>query len=83
MAKRTRITAGTILKHMQAMEKRLTVRISSVEIGLDSRINALDEKFSRRFDNLSFQIDAIDKRLDAIEIEDLPRRVKRLEAKVF
>ncbi len=66
------ITIGTLLQHMQAMEQRLTEKIETVARGLRQEIRQVEA-------NLTRQLDAIDKRLHAIEIEELPRRVKRLE----
>ena len=62
------ITLKAVLDHIVAMEGRLMMRIEGVERELRSG-----------FANLSHQIDAIDQRLDDIEIEGLPRRVKELE----
>lgn len=46
---------------------------------IESRMNRLEDKMERVHRNLSSQLDAIDKRLDAVEIEFLPKRVQRIE----
>ena len=69
------ITLGMIMSHMQAMEVWLTWRIDSVGRSLTARMDRLEG-------NLTGQIDAIDKRLDAIEIEMPPKRVAALGVKV-
>ncbi|MDD4628671.1 MAG: hypothetical protein PHE68_04755 [Candidatus Peribacteraceae bacterium] len=65
---RTCVTPTVLLQHMQGMEQRLT-----------SRMDGLGNKMDRMHVNLSAQIDAIDQRLDVIEIENLPKRVAKLE----
>lgn len=62
------ITLGTIMEHLQALEMRMNKRFDNV----DGRIDRLER-------NLTRQIEAIDKRLDAVEIEQLPKRVSRIE----
>lgn len=63
-----RITLRHVLSHVQGMEIRI-----------NQRFDAVDERFNRLERNLTFQIDAIDKRLDAVEIEYLPKRTDRIE----
>lgn len=66
------ITLKIIFDHITAMEQRLTGRIDRVEktvVQVEARLLA--------------QIDAIDDRLDLIEIETLPSRVKSLETAVL
>jgi hypothetical protein len=67
-----RITLATVIEHMQHLHGIAMLRID----GLDAKIDHVHVSLSR-------QIDAIDKRLDAVEIEDLPRRVHKLEKAVF
>lgn len=81
-----RITLRVILQHMQAMEHRLMStlgsRIDSLDTRLSGKIESLAtrmDRMERKMDNHTLQLDAIDKRLDAVEIEDLPKRVRRLE----
>ena len=83
------ITLKTVLDHIHAMQSRMDSRFEDIE----RRFDKVDQKFEivdRRFDeleqtiqmvetNLSRQIDAIDHRLDEIEIEGLPSRIKKLE----
>ena len=70
------ITLKTVLEHIAAMEQRLSGRLGGVETrlgGVERRIEALDA-------SLSQQIDGIDKRLDEVEIEQLPKRMAVVEA---
>lgn len=69
------ITLGIILEHLRAMESRIRERFENVEFRLD-RVELGQQRLER---NLTAQIDAIDKRLDPVEIEHLPKRVTRLE----
>lgn len=62
------ITLNTVLEHLSSMEQRLSGRISDVS----SEMRAMEKR-------LLVQIDAIDERLDEIEIETLPKRVLQLE----
>jgi len=73
------ITLGTILEHMRGMEQRMTTQLHEVDGRLTKRLDSLEVGLDRVHRNLSSQIDAIDKRLDAIEIEYLPKRVSRIE----
>ena len=63
------ITLKAVLDHIVAMEGRISTRIDNVQKELCSG-----------FANLTRQIEAIDHRLDEIEIANLPKRVKVLEA---
>jgi hypothetical protein len=83
------ITLKDVISHMQGMELRLTKRIDDGDAKLAKRIDSVEvglSGLSRQIDrverNLTGQIDAIDQRLDAIEIESLPKRVKKLERTV-
>ena len=69
------ITLRTILDHMRGMEDRINKRFDVVHL----RFNAVDARIDLLGRNLTRQIDAIDKRLDEIEIEKLPQRVVRIE----
>ena len=69
------ITPAILLKHMQAMEQRLGGRID----GVKNDVQRLEIKSDRSHALLSNQIATIDQRLDAVEIEYLPKRVTRLE----
>jgi len=46
-------------------------------------MGGLEGRMDRMERNLTAQIEAIDKRLDAVEIEELPKRVQKLEKMVF
>ncbi len=70
------ITMQTLLQHMQGMERRLMEKIEGIQIDMKN----LEHKVDRGFAQTGIQIDNIDKRLDAIEIEQLPKRVAKLEA---
>jgi hypothetical protein len=83
----TGVTPAVLLDHMRGMEHRLKEdfrRGMKQEIGgvrgeLKATENRLMVRIDRAERNLTFQIDAVDQRLDAIEIENLPKRVTRLE----
>lgn len=68
---------------MQAMERRLGGAIGSGLMQLKGEVQtgfaAVHSSIDRLQSNLTMQIDAIDNRLDAIEIESLPTRVQALE----
>ena len=64
-----------LLRHMQAMEERIMLKFEAV----DRRFVDMDAKFTLRFDDvdrqlmlLAAQIDNLDKRLDDIEVVQLP-----------
>jgi hypothetical protein len=82
MKKKT-VTLGTIMSHMTNMKEDLIERIDDVKTSLNARINDVNTGLNARMDrmerNLTRQIDGIDKRLDAVEIEQLPRRVRKIE----
>lgn len=69
------ITLGTILEHLRAFEGRMLNRFTDLE----GRMNSLEQRVDRMDRNLTRQINAIDQRLDAVEIEQLPKRVTRIE----
>ena len=76
------ITPGILLTHMRGMEQRLVQRIDKLEgriDGMEQGIGNLTHRIDRLDINLTRQIGAIDRRLDTIEIESLPRRVAVLE----
>jgi hypothetical protein len=72
------ITLGTVMQHMQHLHGIVLAHFDRLEAKFDQ----LETKVDRNHINLSSQIEAIDKRLDSIEIEALPRRVTVLEKKV-
>lgn len=65
------ITLKIVLDHIVAMEQRLTGQLADVKRELKSVET-----------NLGRQIQGIDERLDDIEIENLPKRVRALESRV-
>lgn len=65
------ITLGTILEHLHALETRINARFDKA----DSRFDRLEQRVDRMDRNLSGQIDAIDRRLDTVEIGQL--RIER------
>ncbi|MBU0766182.1 hypothetical protein KKF55_00115 [Patescibacteria group bacterium] len=84
------ITLKVLLDHIQGMRNDLTQRMDKLEHrlsnrmdGLEKRMDGMEQRMEKRFDQLVFQIDAIDKRLDAVEIEELPKRVTKLEEAVL
>lgn len=77
--KESDITLGTILEHMRGMESRIMAELHETDGRLTKRIDSLEANLVRIHRNLSGQIDQLDKRLDAIEIEELPKRVTRIE----
>jgi DNA-binding FrmR family transcriptional regulator len=77
MAKR--ITLRTIVEHIQGMRNSLEGRMNRLEgkmEGMERRMVSMDRK-------LSGQIDAVDKRLDTIEIsiveQNHEKRIRRIE----
>lgn len=79
------ITFKTVIEHIQAqgVEFRGAFRAVNERIdALSTQVGTLRESVERNHRNLTTQINAIDKRLDAIEIENLPRRVATLERSV-
>lgn len=73
------ITLEMIMNRLQTMHSTLQGSIDDVTNGVSSLSNRIDVLET----NLTRQIDAIDARLDAIEIESLPRRVTALEKAVL
>ena len=69
------ITLRTILDHMRGLEDRVMKKFEQVDFRLE-RLQTDQQRMER---NLTRQIDAIDKRLDEIEIEKLPQRLERIE----
>ncbi len=78
------ITPKILLEHMQAMQASLSGKIDALAEGMGMRITKVEDgiqRLERKIDTLTIGVDAIDARLDAIEIERLPQRVSVLEAK--
>jgi hypothetical protein len=80
------IALKTVINHMQALAEqsrtqikemcdRFSKRFDQVEFQLE-RLEVEQQRMER---NLTRQIDAIDKRLDEIEIAKLPQRMARVE----
>ncbi|MDD5055443.1 MAG: hypothetical protein PHZ00_04220 [Candidatus Peribacteraceae bacterium] len=68
MANDSDITLLTIVRHMQAMEERIMQRFAQT----DARIDRLETKVDHIKGYLLMQIDNMDKRLDGIEVVQLP-----------
>ncbi len=75
------ITPAVLLDHLHALKADLVDQIQRLGAGLSSRMDrietrleSLDAKESRHFHLLSAQIDAVDKRLDVVEIALVERR---------
>lgn len=80
------ITLNIVLEHLSSMEQRLSGkinevndRVTGVHTGLSTSISNLGTQMHAMEQRLLRQIDAIDERLDDIEIETLPQRVAQLE----
>jgi hypothetical protein len=80
------ITLKTLLDHQRGMESRLTESQRSMETRLgerldrlESRVERLEGDVQRMGRSLTRQIDAIDKRLDELEIATLPERMSKVE----
>ncbi len=76
------ITLGTVLQHMQGMERRLSNDIKKVRTDLTARIDRMDQRLHRvesKVDLTSVQIQNMDERLDVLDIANLPKRVTDLE----
>lgn len=71
------ITLKIILEHIVAMEQRLSGQIHEVR----GEVGEVKTQLASVERNLLRQIDGIDKRLDDIEIEKLPERVRVLESR--
>ncbi len=69
------ITLGVILQHMQGMERRITERFEGRFNGIDRRLGRLE----RKTDLMSVQIGNMYETLNAIDVENLPKRVTALE----
>jgi len=77
------ITLKTVLEHIAAMEQRLSGRLGGVETRLgevETRLGGVERRIEALDASLSQQIDGIDKRLDEVEIEQLPKRMAVVEA---
>ena len=66
------ITMRILLSHMQNMQQVLVERMDRLEKRIDAKIDHTHHL-------LVMQLDGIDARLNGMEIEFLPRRVKALE----
>ena len=78
------ITTADLLGHMQGMEQRLTEKIDAKADA--SELEAVEQRLTKRMDSLEKDVavikegvENIDRRLDAIELEELPKRVGRIE----
>ncbi len=89
----TDITLKMILEHMQAMRsdllqriddlgKTLSIRIDGLQGQIDGNQRSLQAQINgleRQIATLQVGVENIDKRLDEIKIEELPKRVRALE----
>ncbi len=82
------ITPAILLQHMQGMEQRLRSEFrTELRTELRTAIAASEERLVERIgaevrhseNRVTAQIDAIDRRLDELEIALLPKRVTKLE----
>ena len=70
---------GGVESNLSGVEKSIVELSGRVE-GVEGRLARVEKKLQLVEVNLSRQIDGIDRRLDEIEIEQLPKRVTALEA---
>jgi hypothetical protein len=79
----TRITLRTVLEHIQELKISLEGKATSLERKLDGKMTSLERKVDHMHKNLGSQINAIDGRLDMIEIGIVDQkhevRIQRLE----
>lgn len=82
------ITLLTVLQHMQSMEQRLIERIDGVRDSLNGRIDGLEVKVDRlemkgdrNHVQVIAQLDAIDRRLDEVEVVEIPKLKKMVGMK--
>ncbi len=76
-----RITLRIVLQHVQAMRQEVTSRFDKVEGRLNTMgndIKRLEWRMDRNHSLLVYQIDNIDKRLDDIEVVQIPKLKKAL-----
>ncbi len=94
MADESDITLKMIMNHLHSMQAGLHAEmrvlhadlmgeIGKVRSDLMGEIGTVHGRIDRLETNLTRQIDGIDKRLDAIEIENLPKRMRKVEQAVF
>jgi hypothetical protein len=89
MTHKSEITSAVLLDHMRGMENRLAGRIDALESDVggirsdmknfEKKVDGKFEVVNRKLEIMNIGIDNIDKRLDAVEIENLPRRVTKIE----
>ncbi len=73
-----------LLKDISNTKKALSKRIDGVEAKVESlagKVDALQERGEVNHDILQRQIKGIDERLDVIEILDLPKKIRSLNAR--
>ncbi len=89
------ITLRTVLEHVQALHGEMLSRFADVDrrfaavdrrfVNIDQRFDTLERRLSQRIDrverNLTLQIDNIDKRLDDIEVVQIPLLKKAVGAR--
>lgn len=73
------ITLKMVMEHMEHRDKRLMEHMQIVMNELRDLRKEMNSRFTSLERRLTMQIDAIDQRLDAVEIENLPKRVRRIE----
>ncbi len=79
MVKDPDITLKMVMDHLLVMQGTLQAEIRSVRSDLMDEIGKVYVRINRLETNLSTQIDGIDSRLDGIELESLPQRLKTVE----
>ena len=75
-----------VMSHMQYGFTLVRKEMAIISGRIDRLEKKVDEGFSRvgrRFDWVDAALDNIDTRLDDVELEFLPKRVRKLEKKVF
>lgn len=83
-----RITLRTVLEHVQHMHQDILRRFGDhdkkfvlLEQKMDTQFKAVHEKIGAAERRLTLQIDGIDKRLDDVEIKEIPKLKKAVGAR--
>jgi hypothetical protein len=73
------ITLKMVMDHIQHQWQMLMGEIKNVWKEIRDLRKEMNERFRDVEHRLTIQIDGIDQRLDAIEIENIPKRMRRVE----